>query len=303
MPSGVDTTYVGDDDGQIVVVPARHPLRVICGAAVLGMLGWLVAAIARNENFDFGAVPDYLFDPVILRGVRLTLVLSVSAMTLGVGIGVLAAVCRMSENVVVRWTAAAYIWFFRGTPVLVQLVFWFNIGILFRTIGVRIPFTAAWLWNADVNDVVTPLVAAILGLGLNSGAYIAEIVRSGVIAVGHGQVEAAYALGMEPRLAMRRIVLPQAVPVAIPPLGNEFVSMLKYSALASVIAVRELLGSAEAIYSTNLKTLELLVVASLWYLALTSVFSVLQRATESRLSRGRHTVGRRTMRSKLTWAT
>jgi polar amino acid transport system permease protein len=223
-------------------------------------------------------------------------------MALGIVIGVLAAICRMSDNLVLRGTAAGYVWFFRGTPVLVQLVFWFNIGIVFRAIGLRVPFTDAWLWRADVNDVITPLVAAILGLGLNSGAYISEIVRSGVIAVGHGQVEAAYALGMEPRLAMRRIVLPQAVPVAIPPLGNEFVGMLKYSALASVIPVRELLGSAEAIYSTNLKTLELLVVASLWYLALTSIFSLAQRVTERRLGRGRRTINRRLPRVRRTLA-
>ena len=295
MPPGPEATQPVDWEPN-VVVPARHPWRAVCGVLVALVLLWLAVTVARNDRFDFGAVPEYLFDPVILRGVRLTLILSISSMTLGIAIGVVAAVGRMSDNPVLRWTAATYVWFFRGTPVLVQLVFWFNIGIVFRTIGLRVPFTDAWLWKADVNDVVTPLVAAILGLGLNSGAYVSEIVRSGVIAVGHGQVEAAYALGMQPRLAMRRVVLPQAVPVAIPPLGNEFIGMLKYSALASVIAVRELLGSAEAIYSTNLKTLELLVVASLWYLALTSLFSIAQRALERRLARGRRTAARRAPR-------
>jgi polar amino acid transport system permease protein len=278
----------------IVVVPARHPLRALCGALVVGAFVWLGISIARNDNIDFAAIPKYLFNPIVLRGVRLTLVLTITSMVLGIAVGVVAAVCRMSDNVVLRRTASAYIWFFRGTPVLVQLVFWFNIGIAFRQVGLRVPFTDNWLWQRDVNDLVTPLVAAILGLGLNSGAYIAEIVRSGVIAVGYGQVEAAYALGMEPGLAMRRIILPQAVPVAIPPLGNEFIGMLKYSALASVIAVRELLGSVEAIYSTNLKTLELLVVASLWYLALTTAFSIAQQAVERRLARGRSTLARRT---------
>lgn len=273
----------------IRAIRRRHPGRAIAGTALLLLLAWLVAAIAGNKAFEFSVIPQYLFDPVVLHGVWLTLVLTVVSMSFAVTVGVIAAICRMSENPVLRWTAAAYIWFFRGTPVLVQLVFWFNIGILFPTIGLSIPFTDLTLVSIDSNTVVTPLNAAILGLALNSGAYIAEIVRAGILSVGGGQVEAAYALGLNPRRTMRRVILPQAVPIAIPPLGNEFISMLKYSALASVIAVQELLGSVENIYATNLRTLELLVVASIWYLALTTAFSFGQSALERRLGRGRST--------------
>lgn len=272
---------------QIVAVPVPHPGRAVVGALLLLLLAWLAWSVAGNENIEFGLVPEFLFHPVVLDGVRLTIVLTVVAMLVGLVVGVAAAVARLSENAVLRWTAASYIWLFRGTPVLVQLVFWFNIGIVFPTLGLTIPLTDVTVFSVDANTVVTPLNAAILGLGLNSGAYIAEIVRAGITSVGRGQLEAAYALGLDPRRTLRRIVLPQAIPVAVPPLGNEFVSMLKYSALASVIAVPELLGSVEQIYSTNLRTLELLVVASLWYLALTTAFSTLQMLLERRLSRGR----------------
>jgi polar amino acid transport system permease protein len=138
---------------------------------------------------------------------------------------------------VLKTVSAAYVWFFRGTPVLVQLIFWFNLGIIFPRLRLGIPFTDVTIWSRPTNVVITSLTAAILGLGLNEGAYMAEIVRAGILSVGKGQTEAAYALGMPRSLVMRRIVLPQAVPVVIPPAGNEFIGMLKYSALASVIAV------------------------------------------------------------------
>ena len=280
-------TRPAEEVEAIRAVPVRHPGRTVAGVVLLLLILWVAITIAGNEQFDFGAIPEYLFDPVVLSGVRLTIVLTVVSMVLGLVVGVIAAIGRLSENPVLRWVAGAYIWLFRGTPVLVQLVFWFNIGIVFPTIGISVPFTDISLVSVESNSVVTPVNAAILGLGLNSGAYIAEIVRGGITSVGRGQVEAAAALGLDPRRTMRRIVLPQAIPVAVPPLGNEFVSMLKYSALASVIAVQELLGSVETIYSVNLRTLELLVVASIWYLALTTLFSGLQSLLERRLSRGR----------------
>jgi len=270
-----------------VVVPVRRPGQAVAGVIVALLVLWLAAAILSNDRFEFGVVWQYLFDPVILDGVALTLLLTVVSMALGLVVGTVAAVCRLSDNPVLRWCAAGYIWLFRGTPVLVQLVFWFNIGIIFPTLGLTIPVLDVTLFSVEANEVITPLTAAILGLGLNSGAYIAEIVRAGITSVNKGQQEAAYALGLDRRRTLRRIVLPQAIPVAVPPLGNEFVSMLKYSALASVVAVPELLGSAEQIYATNLRTLELLVVASIWYLALTTLFSAAQTQLERRLGRGR----------------
>lgn len=275
----------------MVVVPVRHYGRAIAGAAVLLVLLGLVVSVARNENLDFAVVAQNMFEPVVLGGVGLTLLLTFISMAVGILIGVIAAIARLSPNPVLRSVSAGYVWFFRGTPVLVQLIFWFNIGIIFPRLGIGIPFTDVTFWSVPINDVITPLNAAILGLGLNSGAYIAEIIRAGILSVSKGQVDAAYALGMSRRLTMRRIVLPQSVPIVIPPLSNEFIGMLKYSALASVIAVQELLGSVENIYSRNLRVLELLIVASIWYLIITTFFTFAQRLLERRFSRGRAMVG------------
>lgn len=290
MSSSVSDERVVTSLDGMVVVPVRHYGRYITGALIVLLLVWLAVSISQNENFEFDVVGNYLFNSVVLGGVLLTLVLTALSMTLGVIMGVLAAVSRLSANPVLRWVSATYVWFFRGTPVLVQLVFWFNIGIIFPRLGLSLPFTDISLWSMPINDAVTPVNAAILGLGLNAGAYIAEIVRAGIISVGKGQVDAAYALGLDRRQAMRRIVLPQAIPLVIPPLSNEFIGMLKYSSLASVIAVQELLGSVENIYSTNLRVLELLVVASIWYLAITTVFTLIQRLLERRFSRGRASI-------------
>jgi polar amino acid transport system permease protein len=274
---------------RIVAVPVRHYGRWLAGAAVFLLLLDLAFAVARNKNFKFSIVPDYLFDPVILDGLKTTLELTVIAMALAIALGVIAAVFRLSPNPILKATSSAYIWFFRGTPVLVQLIFWFNLGIIFPRIRLGLPFTDIPLWSEPTNDAIRPMTAAILGLGLNEGAYVAEIVRAGIISVGKGQTDAAAALGMRRPTVMRRIVLPQAVPVVIPPMGNEFIGMLKYSALASVIAVEELLGSVERIYSTNLRTLELLVVASIWYLACTSALTIGQHYLERYVGRSRAT--------------
>jgi polar amino acid transport system permease protein len=274
---------------RIVAVPVRHPGRLVAAAVILVLLVDLAVAVAGNKNFKFSVVPHYLFYPVVLAGLKTTLVLTAVAMALAIALGVIAAVCRLSPNPVLKMVSAAYIWFFRGTPVLVQLIFWFNLGIIFPHITIGIPFTDLTLWSEPINSVITPFTAAVLGLGLNEGAYVAEIVRAGIISVGKGQTDAAYALGMHRTEVMRRIVLPQAVPIVIPPMGNEFIGMLKYSALASVIAVQELLGSVERIYSTNLRTLELLVVASIWYLVCTSVFTVGQHYLERYVGRSRVT--------------
>lgn len=279
---------VGDG---MVVVPVRHYGRAVAGAVVLLLVLWIAYSVATNENLDFVVVASNLFEPVVLGGVALTLFLTFVSMAVGILIGVIAAISRLSPNPVLRSVSAGYVWFFRGTPVLVQLIFWFNIGIIFPNLALSIPFTDITFWSMPINDVITPLNAAILGLGLNSGAYIAEIIRAGILSVSKGQVDAAYALGMSRRLTMRRIVLPQAVPIVIPPLSNEFIGMLKYSALASVIAVQELLGSVENIYSRNLRVLELLIVASIWYLVITTFFMFVQRLLERRFSRGRALIG------------
>ncbi len=276
-----------DQADRIVAVPVRHYGQFAAAVVILFLLVDLGLAIGRNTAFKFSLVPRYLFDPVVLEGLRTTVELTVIAMAVAIAIGVLAAVGRLSPNRVLQTTSAGYIWFFRGTPVLVQLIFWFNIAIVFPRLRIGIPFTDLTLWSQSTNAVIGPLQAAILGLSLNEGAYVAEIVRGGIISVGKGQTDAAHALGLHRGEVMRTIVLPQAVPVVIPPLGNEFIGMLKYSALASVIGVEELLGSAQHIYSTNFRTLELLVVVSIWYLICTTVLTIGQYYLERYVGRSR----------------
>jgi polar amino acid transport system permease protein len=192
---------------------------------------------------------------------------------------------RLSANPLVSSASWFYIWVFRGTPVLVQIIFWSFIAALYPVLDIGVPFGPAFI-HADANALVTPFLAAILALGLNEGAYMSEIVRAGLLSVDEGQSEAAHALGMRPMQVMRRIVLPQAMRVIVPPTGNETISMLKTSSLVSVIAYTELLYSAQLIYSRTYQTIPLLIVVSLWYLAFTSLLSIGQYHLERRFGRG-----------------
>jgi polar amino acid transport system permease protein len=205
---------------------------------------------------------------------------------MGVILGIVLAVMRLSPNPLVSGASWFYIWFFRATPVLVQLLFWYNIAAIYPRISLGIPFAGVELVHGSANTVITTFAAALLGLGLNEGAYMAEIVRAGIISVGEGQTEAAQSLGMSRLQIMRRIVLPQAMRVIIPPTGNETISMLKTSSLASVIALTELTLASENIYSVNYKPIQLLIVASIWYALMTSVLYVGQYYLERRYARG-----------------
>ena len=231
-------------------------------------------------------VGDYLFSRLVLRGVLVTIELTLLAMLLGIVGGVLLAVMRQSTNYVLRGVSSFYIWFFRGTPVYVQIFFWGFIAILFPTLGVGIPFTEWSLFSVDTNKAIPIFLAATLALGLNEAAYAAELVRAGIISVDKGQAEAAASLGMSPALTMRRIVLPQAMRVIIPPVGNETISMLKTSSLVAVISAHELFTNVQIIYSQNLLIIPLLIVACIWYLALTTVLSIGQYFLESYFSKG-----------------
>jgi polar amino acid transport system permease protein len=214
-----------------------------------------------------------------------TLELTVLSMLIGIVLGVILAVMRQSPNPVVSGGSWIYIWFFRGTPLLVQLLFWYNVAALFPTIDLGIPFGPSFI-HGHANTLITPLAAALLGLGLNEGAYMAEIVRAGIISVDEGQTEAAQSLGMTRLMTMRLIVLPQAMRVILPPTGNETISMLKNTSLVSVIAYTELLYSAQQIYDVNYQTIPLLIVASIWYLVMTSIAYVGQYFIERRFGRG-----------------
>ncbi len=264
---------------EIVAVPVRHYGRWLGAGVVVAGLALLGYAFA-NADIDYAVTGEFLTAPSILSGMLNTVLISVLAQALGIGLGVLAAVMRLSRNPVTSAVAGTYIWFFRGTPVLVQLLVWYNLAFIFPVISV--PGLGTWA----TNDVMTPMLAALLGLGINEGAYMAEIVRAGIGSVDEGQTEAAHALGMSPQKTMRRIVLPQAMRVIVPPTGNEFINMLKTSSLAYAIQYGELLQSAVRIYSNNLAIIELLFTVSIWYLALTSVFSIFQYRLERRFSRG-----------------
>ena len=261
-------------------VPLRHPGRWVACAAVLLLLAWFAYIVFTNPNFQWPVVAGYLFNPEILQGVTLTIRLTISCMAIGIALGIVVALMRLSENKLLAYSAQIYIVAFRGTPALVQLIFWFNLSALFPVIIIGLPFLGLHFGTLDANALITPVVAANLGLGLCEGAYMAEIVRSGILSVDPGQHEAAAAVGMTRAQTMRKVILPQALRVIIPPTGNQIIGMLKYTSLASVISVTELLSSAELIYTRTYQTIPLLIVASLWYLVLTTLLTLGQRFLE-----------------------
>src|SRR3954449_227524 len=270
---------------EIKAIPVRRPGRWIAAAVVLVFGAALVKSVATNPRFQWGIIGDYFTSSRVLHGLVTTLELTVLCMAIGIVIGVLLAVMRLSPNPLLSGASWLYIWFFRGTPVLVQILFWGYISALYPQLSLGIPFGPQFV-HFSANSVISPFVAGMLALGLNEGAYMAEIVRAGIISVEEGQTEAAQSLGMTRLQTMRRIVLPQAMRVIVPPTGNETISMLKTTSLVSVIAVTDLLYSAQLIYAVNYRTIPLLIVASIWYLIVTTVLSFGQHYLERYFGRG-----------------
>lgn len=263
------------------VVPLRHPwtwAATVVVALVVAAAGW---SVATNPAFEWGVVGEYLFDRQILLGLSRTAVLTVAAMVIGLLLGTVLAMMRLSENRLLSTASWVYIWFFRSVPALVQLIFWYNFGALYSHVTLGIPFGPT-LFSVATNTLITPMFAALAGLGLAQAAYTAEVIRAGISAVPRGQTRAAMALGMRPFTIFRRIVFPQAMRVIIPPVGNEVISMVKNTSLVSVIALAELLYTAQLIYSRTYETIPMLIVASLWYLFVVSILSVGQHALERR---------------------
>lgn len=260
------------------VVGVRHWGRVASGLLTLLLLAALVYVVARNSVLHWGTIPQYLADVQILHGVVVTIELTLLAMAIGIGLGTVLAVMRMSENPVTRSVSALYVWFVRGTPILVQIIFWFNIALFLPRLSIG-PF------SESTNAIISPFTAAVLGLGLNEAAFMAEIVRSGILAVDRGQREAALALGYTPGKTMARIVLPQSMRVILPPTGNETIGMLKSTSLVSVIGAQDLLTRAQNISSYSYQIVEMLLVATVWYLVMTTVLSLGQALLERRLGR------------------
>ncbi|MFF4361717.1 amino acid ABC transporter permease [Streptomyces sp. NPDC001604] len=263
---------------QIKAIPVRHYGRWVAGALVIAVLV-LIGIAFSNAKINYSIIPDYLFDQGIVSGAWTTLYISVLAMVLGVALGIVLAVMRLSSNPVTSTVAWFYIWFFRGTPVLVQLLLWYNISLVF-------PILNLGFYKDEMNQVMTPVLTALLGLGLNEAAYMSEIVRAGIQSVDEGQTEASHALGMTHGQTLRRVILPQAMRVIVPPTGNEYINMLKTSSLAYAVQLPELIKKATDISSTSLAVVEMYFVACIWYLFLTTIFSIVQYYVERRYARG-----------------
>jgi polar amino acid transport system permease protein len=297
-----------DGGGSLKVVPVRHVGRWIGVAVALVVVAMIIDTLfsrlptgryactttagrrtchpVSEWRFSWDIVGHYFTTSEILHGLVLTLELTVIAMTVGIVFGMVLAVMRMSPNRLLSGAAWTYTWFFRGTPVLVQLLVWYNIAILYPHISIGVPFTSISFVTIHMNTTFTAFEAACLALGLNEAAYMSEIARAGLLSVDEGQIEAATSIGMVRRQTLRYVVMPQAMRVIIPPTGNEVISMLKTSSLASVISVIELLGAATNIYSANYEIMPLLLTASLWYLLITTVLSIGQFYLERHFGRG-----------------
>lgn len=274
--------------GVIDVARARRPFpwgNLAAWAIVLVLAAETVFTVATNKNFEWPVVAEWFAEASILKGLRITLGLTAVAMVIGTAIGVLLAIARMSPSRLLSGLAGLYIWFFRGTPLLVQLIFWYNLSTLFPKLSLGIPFGPT-LWAWKTNDVITPLTAAIAGLALNEAAYMAEVVRGGLLAVDPGQWLTARAFGMSRGRALRRIILPQAMRSIIPPTGNQLISMIKATSLVSVIAMSDLLYSAQTVYNRTFQVIPLLLVAVAWYLLITSILNVFQSAIERHYAKG-----------------
>ncbi len=270
---------------DLPIVPLRHPWRWVGIAVIAVAIVTFAHSLITNQRYEWDVVFGYFLSPVILSGLAMTIMLTIVSMVIGLAIGIVLAAMRVSRSQVFRSTSGAYIWFFRGTPILVQLVFWYNLGYLYPEFQIGLPFSEPW-FATNINDIITPLTAALLGLSLNEGAYLAEIVRAGILAVPPGQSEAASSLGMTKFQAFRRIVLPQAMRVIIPPTGNETIGMLKMTSMVSVIALADLMYAAQTIYSRTFETIPLLICVSIWYLILTSLLSIGQGYIERYFGRG-----------------
>lgn len=251
------------------------------------VIAQIVYVLVTNPNFEWNVVGEWLFAGSVIRGLMFTLLLTVVCMAVGIVIGILLAVFRLSSNKLLQLIAGTYISFFRAVPALVQLIFWYNLGALFPTLGLGIPFGGPEFFAVRTNDVISPFTAAVLGMGLAEAAFMAEIVRGGILSVAPGQTEAAIALGMSKARTFFRVVLPQAMRFIIPPTGNQVISMVKGTSLVSTIAMGELLYSVQAVYNRTFQTIPLLLVACIWYLVVTAVLYIGQTWIEAHFAQRR----------------
>lgn len=287
LPSPANTS-TDDGDERVDVAGASPPRNMwtwVLVAVVVMLCLDLAVILVANKHLEWGTVRHYLFAEPVLKGVLTTIWLTAVAMVVGVVLGMVLAGFRMSHNSALQAVASVFIWFFRGTPLLVQLIFWFNIGLLFPRLGIGIPFGPS-LISGKANDLITPALAAVVGLGLHEAAYQAEIYRAGLMSVDEGQAEAAKSLGMPPLRIFFTIRLPQAMRFIVPPTFSQIIGMTKGTAMVSVIGGADLLFSVQQIYAQTFETIPLLVVACIWYLAITTVLNVFQYFIERHYGRG-----------------
>jgi len=271
--------------GTIQAVPVRHPGRWVAAVAIGVLAAMAVNSLTTNDNWGWAFQRKYAFSSPVLHGLLTTVWLTAAAMAVGLILGIVIAVMRLSKNPIVAGAAWLYTWGFRGTPVYVQLLLWAQIGSLYQHISLGVPFGPAW-FTFNANTLIPNVMAALLGLALNEAAYMAEIVRAGLISVDEGQQEAALALGLTRMQTIRRIILPQAMRVIIPPTGNETISMLKTTSLVSVVPYYELLFNAQAIGHRTFQPFPMLVMASIYYLVLSSLLMIGQFYIERHYARG-----------------
>lgn len=261
------------------VVHRRHWGAWLLGIVVLALIALLVNAAIKSRILDAGIVGQYIFSPLIVTGALNSVALGTVALLIAVLVGLIAALMRVSGNPILTAVSATYVYFFRGTPMLIQLIFWFNaFPTMFKTLHIEI---LGWvLVSVPMTSVITPYAAALLGLSLAEGAYMAEIIRGGILAVDAGQRDAARSLGMSTARLMRRIVIPQAARIIVPATGNQYIMLLKSTSLASTIGYLELLRISTDIYASNFRVVELLTVTAFWFLVMTAFATALQTGLE-----------------------
>ncbi|MGW6138791.1 amino acid ABC transporter permease [Streptomyces sp. NPDC055144] len=279
-------TTAGDADyAALKVVPVRHPWRWVAIVATAVVLAQFTHGFITNTGWEWGVFADYFTADVILKAVWVTLQLTFYGTALGFALGIVLAFMRLSASRFLQVVAFGYIWAFRSIPLIVQLLFWFNLAYLYKELQFGIPFGPGF-FSFDTMGLVGAMSAAVLGLALHQAAYAAEIVRGGVLAVDSGQLEAAAALGIPRLRQIRRIVLPQAMRSILPNAANEVISLFKGTSIVSVMAIGELFYQVQVVYGRNGRVVPLLMVATVWYVLLTSALSVLQHYVERHFSKG-----------------